>query len=122
MLVIETTLTSPELTEAIAKYEALNGKVEDTIADFVLALINFTHEALAVPELFIGEDDRAGVIFELIGEDSIPNYLQDRYDDVCDRIHVIEGCDEIWMLIEAIVRVVVEADDALLITGKLKVN
>lgn len=113
-------LESDELREAIARFEQMHGKVQDTIPKFVLALINYSHEILSVPEAFIGEDDESAKILELIGEDSIPPYLRDEYDDVCDRLHEIEDDDEIWKLIEAIVRAVVSQQLQLLAGGIIK--
>lgn len=37
---------SDELIEAVDRFEAIHGKIYKVIPNFVLALVNFTHEAL----------------------------------------------------------------------------
>lgn len=115
-------LDTPELTEAVDNFEKMHGKIYSVIPDFVLALVNYTHNILGVPEAFIGEDDRAAKIFELIAENSIPHYLQNEYDNIEDRLHTIEGNDEIWKLIEAIVKAVVAQDDRLIANGAIPIR
>lgn len=115
MLQVVLTFDSAELREAIANFEAVHGPVDQVCPMFIVQLINFCNRTLQDPDAFYlvsrEVSDMTAKILQNIGEDDIPEYLRKEYEDFELKYGTIMLEDVTWLLLEAIVWAVVEADN-----------
>jgi hypothetical protein len=96
------------LAESIALCEAMHNQDIDTLAgDFIRELVQFSLQVLTDPDAFYHDSDKAGVIVNLIYENSCSNDLQSEWDELEHRLHTIEGRDELDNLLNSVVESVV---------------
>lgn len=115
MFEIVLTFDSPELRTAIANFEEVHGAIELVCPNLVVQLVNYCNRTLHDPDAFYlvstEVPDIVASILQNIGEDDIPQYLQKEYEEFELKHGTIMSNDVTWLLLEAIVRVVVESDN-----------
>lgn len=104
---------SKKLADAMAAFEFHNcGTIDDLARNFVEQLVKFTREALQDSDNFYHDsEDKAGVIYNLICENAASHELQAAWDEIEDRLHTINGLDEIDNLVNEVIACAVKAYD-----------
>lgn len=114
MLKIILTFDSLELRTAIANFEAVHGAIEQACPGLIVQLVNYCNRTLHDPDAFylVSREvpDMTASILQCIGEDDIPQWLQTEYEAFELKYGSIMFEDVTWLLIEEVVRAVVEAD------------
>ena len=104
-----------KLQEAIARFEAMHGAIEEVCSQFVGAIVEFTQEELKNEDNFtdwqgiIENDDlaKARILVNTIYEGAWVAKYQDEYDRLEDSLHPVILGDEIDVLMVEIVRAIV---------------